>query len=115
MRCFIAAAAIALLLSACGTNRDELSFQACAASAREATERSRAFSDDQKRSFEIDEASSRTSIKQVDESVFELRVIASIRNEQGQSTRQDFLCRTRFAEGTDSPDVIAFTFLLEGQ
>lgn len=111
----LAAAALVLLLSACGGSRESLSFEACASSAREATERSRTYSDTQKASFEIDAAASRSSLTSPEADVFELRLVASINSEQGTPTRQDFLCRTRFSPGQERPDVIAFNFVMEGQ
>lgn len=105
----------ALLIGGCAASQEALSLEACASSAREATERSRTYSDSQKASFEIDSAASRASLKSLEGGVFELRLVASIESEQGTPTRQDFLCRTRFTEGQEKPDVIAFSFLLEGQ
>ncbi len=109
------APALALLLVACSPSREDLSLEACTESAREATDRSRTYSDSQKASFEIDSAASRSSLKPLEGDVFELRLVASIDSEQGTPTRQDFLCRTRFTEGQERPDVIAFSFMLEGQ
>lgn len=106
---------LVLLLSACSASREDLSFEACAASALDATQRSRTYSDSQKTSFKIDEAASRASTRSVEADVFELRIVASINSEQGTPTRQDFMCRARFTEGKELPDVIAFSFLLEGQ
>jgi hypothetical protein len=105
----------ALLLVACAASRDELSFEACAAFARESTERSRAFSNDQKRSFNIDKAASLATAREVEPGVTELRLIATIDDAQGKPSGQDIMCRTRFTEGVEKPDVIAFTLLLEGQ
>lgn len=111
----LVAPTLALLLAGCGASREDLSVDACSSSAREATDRSRTYSDTQKASFKIDTAASRASLKALEEGVFELRLVASIDSEQGTPTRQDFICRTRFTEGQEQPDVIAFSFLLEGQ
>lgn len=115
MRLFPVALALVALLGGCSASREDLSFQACVSSAQDATQRSRTYSDPQKASFQIDDRASLASLKQVETDVFELRLIASIESEQGTPTRQDFLCRTRFSEGKETPDVIAFSFLLEGQ
>ncbi|MBE5313883.1 MAG: hypothetical protein H4O13_00595 [Xanthomonadales bacterium] len=106
---------LVLLLGACSASREDLSFEACAASAKDATQRSRTYSESQKTSFKIDSTASRASTKSVEPGVFELRIVATINSEQGTPTHQDFLCRTRFTEGKELPDVIAFSFLLEGQ
>ena len=100
-------------LTGCATSKDQLSFDACAASVREATEKSRTYSDAQKRSFEIDAAASLATITPIEDGVFELKLIASVDGEGGQRTPQNFLCRTRFTSGQDRPDVIAFSFLLD--
>ncbi len=55
-----------LLLSACSATREDLSFDACAASAQDATQRSRTYSDSQKTSFKIDEAASRASTQSIE-------------------------------------------------
>lgn len=103
------------LLTACGSQQDDFSFEACATSARESTQNSRTFSELQKQSFEIDRAASMATVAHPEDGVVELRIIASINSESGTPTRQDFLCRTRFTEGRERPDVIAFNFVLEGQ
>ncbi len=115
MRPFTVALALVAFLSGCSASREDLSFQACASSAQDATQRSRTYSDSQKASFQIDDRASLASLKQIEADVFELRLVASVESEQGTPTRQDFLCRTRFTAGKDAPDVIAFSFLLEGQ
>jgi hypothetical protein len=109
------AASCAVLLGACGASREDLSFEVCAESARDSTQRSRAFTNDQKRSFAIDKAASLATVREVEPGVTELRLIATIDDAQGKPSGQDVLCRTRFNEGADKPDVIAFTLLLEGQ
>lgn len=111
----VVAATCALLLSACGAGREELSFEVCAESARESTQRSRAFSDDQKRSLDIDKSASLATANEVEPGVTELRIVASIQDSQGKPTRQDFQCRTRLLDGADRPEVIRFTFVLEGE
>lgn len=115
IRTHVAALSCALLLSACGAGREELSFEVCAESARESTQRSRAFSEDQKRSLNIDKSASLATAKEVEPGVTELRLVATIDDAQGNPSGQDILCRTRFAEGADKPEVISFTLLLEGQ
>jgi hypothetical protein len=100
-------------LTGCVTSTDQLSFDACSASVLAATAKNRTYSDAQKRSFEIDSAATLATITPIEDSVFELRVIASVDGEGGQRTPQNFLCRTRFTPGQDSPDVIAFHFLLD--
>lgn len=113
MRLPLALIIVCTSLTGCATSQDQLSFDACAASVREATEKSRTYSDAQKRSFEIDAAASLATITPIEDKVFELKLIASVDGEGGQRTPQNFLCRTRFTPGRERPDVIAFSFLLD--
>jgi len=105
----------ALLLGACSAGREELSFEVCAESARESTQRSRAFSEDQKRSLNIDRSASLATAREVEPGVTELRLVATIDDAQGRPSGQDIQCRTRFADGAAKPEVISFTLVLEGQ
>lgn len=104
-----------LLLLGCGSSPTQLSFEACAAHARESTERSRTFSDAQKRSFVIDTAASLNTAREIEAGVIELTVVASIDSETGVSTRQDFNCRTRLNPAQKQPDVINFNFIFQTQ
>jgi hypothetical protein len=114
MQSRIALISLSLLLTGCSASREELSLQACANSAHESTQRSRAFNDTQKRSYRIDEAASRASLREVEPGVHELRLVATIDDADGKPSGQGVLCRTRFTEGRETPDVIAFTLLLGG-
>lgn len=111
----LAPLAACLLLAGCGSDPLDKSFEACAVSARDATERSRTYSDAQKRSFSIDAAASRATAREVEDGVVEMTLIASIDSETGVSTRQDFNCRTRANPGQSLPDVINFNFLFQSE
>lgn len=104
-----------LLLVGCGSSPTNLSFEACAAHARDSADRSRTYSEAQKRSFTIDSTASLATAREIEAGVIELTVIASIDSETGASTRQDFNCRTRINPGQKLPDVINFNFLFQAQ